>query len=93
MTTTQQAAAEIIAEIVLVQVAVEAHPAGTMILAAHLMINVAMIIIHHHRLEEAAVAEVAIGLKTVAAVADEALGISPVKPWDHHDQWLHEAQA
>lgn len=77
------------------QVAVEAHPAGIMTVAAHPTINVAMIIIRRRRSEVvAAAALVVIGSIIAAAVGDAAEALAETDPgnrWDRRGRSLHAA--
>lgn len=76
------------------RVAVEAHPAGIMTVAAHPTINVAMIIIRRRRSEVAAAAPAVIGSIIAAAVGDAAEALAETDPgnrWDRRGRSLHAA--
>lgn len=93
--TAAEAAAEIITVgMVVVQVVAVAHPAGTMMVAAHPTTNVAMNIIHR-RLAAAVVAAAealaVIGWITAAAAGDAVAVIDPGNRWDRPGRSSHEA--
>lgn len=71
----------------IVAVPAVALPIGIMTVAAHPMINVAMIIILHRLVAAVAAAALAVIEWTIAAVAGDA-AIDPGSRWDHRDRLL-----